>query len=526
MKKFMIIVLCFGICLVMCETYSWGACGGVTSTGNVQGKNSNWTYIGTVAKYSQIRIQASGKVDFGCKLCGCVDGPTAGVEGKTQSIKSALNNLKKQITTMPKILDPLQEAKSKYNAIKNIFGAPQKPNYDQGGVWIKVVTKSGAPWIAPQLYYFWEHGDGINTYGLPVFEDVNVYAKAHDGGKSPDETKGYGDNKGAYNVTIKSSPLNLGGISVSGDPTDNDGDGIPDAIENELAKKFAPEVRLTPTNKSWTLPASVDWYLSRVSMRFNHTHGFCKDCEVIAKGKLTQANMHRIAHPTIEGSIQAEKPKSIQSATPPQYICKHTNDQKYSNNSSYFYLEPNSDDVHKGSSYPSDWRAYVHVKRAKSGGFFIQYWFFYPYNNYYDIIIHEGDWEHITVRLDANGNPVKAYYAAHSEGTTHDWGKLQKVGGTHPVVYSARGSHASYPTAGSHKIKGLPLGIPANDDTYNGGLVWQTWDNLVNIGEKGRPLNGQEFILYSGRWGKFGQTNDTSGPIGPAFKSDFDDENK
>jgi hypothetical protein len=507
MKRFMILVLCLGVCL--CGTDSWGACGGVTSTGNVQGKNSNWTHIGTVAKNTEIRVHASGKVDFGCHLCTCVDGPTAGVEGKTQSIISAFNNLKKQITTLPKILSPLDEAKSRYNAIKNIFGAPQKPNYDQGGVWIKVVTKSGAPVIAPQLYYFWEHGDGINKYGLPVFEDVDVYAKAHDGGRSPDATKGYGDNKGAYNVTIKSSPLNLG-ISVSSDTTDNDGDGIPDAIENELARKYAPEVRLTPTSKSWTLPANVDWYLSRISMRFNHTQDLnvCGDCEVLTKGKVTQTNIHRQPHKT--------KDKT----------CQHTNDNRYSNSSSYFFLDPSSNDVHKGSSNPSDWRVYVHVKRAKSGGFFIQYWFFYPYNNYYDIIIHEGDWEHITVRLDANGNPVKAYYAAHSEGTTHNWGNLQKVNGTHPVVYSARGSHASYPTAGDHTIKGLPLGIPAKDDTYNSGPVWQTWNNLVNIGEKGRPLNGQEFILYSGRWGKFGKTSDLTGPVGPTFHSEFDDENK
>jgi hypothetical protein len=205
MKKFMILVLCLGVSLALCGTDSW-ACSGVTSAGNVKGNNSGWTLIGTVQKGSIMKVRASGKVDFGCKFCTCVDGPTAGVEGKSLTFVKIFDTLKQQ-TDAAKTLNPFDAAEKNINALKRLFGSTHQPNFDQGGVWIKVVTKNGTPYLATQHYYFWEHGDGINKYGLPINEDVDVYAKAHDGGKSPDATKSYGDNKGAYTVRIESNVI-------------------------------------------------------------------------------------------------------------------------------------------------------------------------------------------------------------------------------------------------------------------------------------------------------------------------------
>jgi hypothetical protein len=247
-------------------------------------------------------------------------------------------------------------------------------------------------------------------------------------------------------------------------------------------------------------------------MRFNHTR--CPDCEVLAKGKVTQTNMHQQSHETKR-----------------EVLCSHAGTKQYSNKSDKFFLQPPSDDVHKGSNNPGDWRVYAHVNKTRAGGYYIQYWFFYPYNDYFKVLQHEGDWEHITVTLDAKQNPIRAYYAAHSSGAQHDWNALEKVddsgresaAGTHPVVYSARGSHASYRTAGKQDIKGLPA---LEDYTYKNGPIWMTWKNLVNIGEKNCPLNGQEFILFSGKWGEIGSTDDTTGPTGPAFKDSFLDETK
>ena len=204
MKKFMILVLCVGVCLAICKTESWG-CDGVTSSGNVQGNNHNWTHIGKVNKGAILRVLASGTVDFGCFACTCVDSVEAGVEGKSLVFVKLFDGLKQQIDAAM-TLNPVEAVQKNINAMKSVFGSTHQPNFDQGGVWIKVLKKNGTPYIATQLYYFWAHGDGINKYGLPIDEDVEVYAKAHDGGKNPDSTSSYGDNKGAYNVSLFCGP--------------------------------------------------------------------------------------------------------------------------------------------------------------------------------------------------------------------------------------------------------------------------------------------------------------------------------
>jgi hypothetical protein len=203
-KKFMILVLCVGVCLAICKTESWG-CGGVTSDGNVKGNNHNWTHIGAVNKGAILRVLASGTVDLGCFACTCVDGVEAGVEGKSLAFVRIFDALKSTLDAET-TLNPVEAVEKHINTMKHLFGSTHQPNFDQGGVWIKVLKKNGTPYIGTQLYYFWVHEGGINKYGLPIGEDVDVYAKAHDGGKDPENTSNYGDNKGAYNVMLFCGP--------------------------------------------------------------------------------------------------------------------------------------------------------------------------------------------------------------------------------------------------------------------------------------------------------------------------------
>jgi hypothetical protein len=281
---------------------------------------------------------------------------------------------------------------------------------------------------------------------------------------------------------------------------DNDRDGLADRLENELALKFAPEVRLPPDSKDWTRPANVDWFLSRATMRFEHNN--CSDHQVLPRGTVTQANVAQQKHPRSKGPADFSR-------------CQHTDNQDYSNKDIGFFLQLTNED-HKGAP-SSQWRTYAHVKRSKliPAGIDIQYWFFYAYNDWIGAMNHEGDWEHMTVTILPDGNFHSAWYAQHNDGQRYMPGQLAFVNGTHPVVYSADGSHASYPTAGKHFISGT---VVFEDYTYNGGPQWRTWDNLINVGEKSYPLNGQTFIQYSGRWGEIGQTKHTSGPTGPAFQ--------
>lgn len=86
----------------------------------------------------------------------------------------------------------------------------------------------------------------------------------------------------------------------------------------------------------------------------------------------------------------------------------------------------------------------------------LQYWFFYPFNNwrsgFFGVNDHEADWEMITVYLyEAAPGRLAPEWVAYS---SHDfWGddlrrrwddpEVEKVG-EHPVIYAGAGSHASY----------------------------------------------------------------------------------
>ena len=87
----------------------------------------------------------------------------------------------------------------------------------------------------------------------------------------------------------------------------------------------------------------------------------------------------------------------------------------------------------------------------------LQYWFFYPYNSWERTYQgkplvrnhHEGDWEMITIVLDkATGTPQRLSCAQHTGGRKYSWQEVQLIGGTHPKIFIAQGSHASYATAG------------------------------------------------------------------------------
>ncbi|MBN1502660.1 thrombospondin type 3 repeat-containing protein [Candidatus Woesearchaeota archaeon] len=73
----------------------------------------------------------------------------------------------------------------------------------------------------------------------------------------------------------------------------------------------------------------------------------------------------------------------------------------------------------------------------------LQYYFFYPFNNWYNT--HEGDWEYIQIVLDDENNFESASHSFHHlGGDTTSKTSLGWINETHPVVLVGRGSHASY----------------------------------------------------------------------------------
>ena len=112
-------------------------------------------------------------------------------------------------------------------------------------------------------------------------------------------------------------------------------------------------------------------------------------------------------------------------------------------------------------------RCTYHYRLAPMGDYVaLQYWFFYAFNDWANAFgglnDHEGDWEamQILFRREAGNRPVEppAYvcYLGHQSRITKPWEHpdIQRSG-THPHVYVAAGSHASYPECKPYTIMSL-----------------------------------------------------------------------
>ena len=155
-------------------------------------------------------------------------------------------------------------------------------------------------------------------------------------------------------------------------------------------------------------------------------------------------------------------------------------------------------------------RTYGHVVREATGATWLQYWFFYYYNdkNYFGIGLHEGDWEMIQLRLGGDGTPNAATFAQHREGEAFNWSDLElraSPDGDVPVVYVGRGSHASFAKRGEHWPM-FPL--PPDYSDGKGPLVRPTLEVLAD--------DGPGWALWPGKWG-----SSDSSPTGPAQKGQW-----
>jgi Vacuolar protein sorting-associated protein 62 len=104
-------------------------------------------------------------------------------------------------------------------------------------------------------------------------------------------------------------------------------------------------------------------------------------------------------------------------------------------------------------------RMYGRAQEDSRGRLWLQYWFYYFYNDYSlagGIGLHEGDWEMIQLRIAPEGSrPDLAVYAQHVHGERASWDEVEMEPGQPdtPIVYVARGSHASYFHAGYHETE-------------------------------------------------------------------------
>jgi hypothetical protein len=152
----------------------------------------------------------------------------------------------------------------------------------------------------------------------------------------------------------------------------------------------------------------------------------------------------------------------------------------------------------------------------------LQYWFFYIFNNFNDK--HEGDWEMIQLDFDAATAaqalakpPVLVGYSQHQGAESAQWGgdKLQLVGGTHPVVYAALGSHANYFTSALHLGRSAAQGVGC-DDTSGTSRELKP-EVAVVLTKRSAYLRTYPWLGFQGHWGE-DHDGFYNGPTGPNTK--------
>ena len=272
----------------------------------------------------------------------------------------------------------------------------------------------------------------------------------------------------------------------------------------EAVYRFAPQLWLHRDEDS--NPSSVGWYLQRVRMRRHRA--FSPDVQVLDRGQVTV------------GSLVSQTSGGQHSGS--------------GRNRTQFFLEIGNagKPATKRGDLPSA-ECYVYFRHSprNPAQTDIQYWFFYPYNSFGPG--HEGDWEHVTVRITAEFEIAQVFFASHAkESSWRSPGGFSITEGSHPVVYSAKSSHACYWFAGKQdRGKWYAIELPPDDFTSEQGAAWDTWTSLRIVGEVDAPLDNQQWVKYTGHWGEIGvpvvsEWLVTSGPYGPAFQAWWDDDDE
>src|SRR6185312_17180418 len=161
-------------------------------------------------------------------------------------------------------------------------------------------------------------------------------------------------------------------------------------------------------------------------------------------------------------------------------------------------------------------KLYAHVVRA-GRRIAIDYWWFLRYNAY-SIDEHEGDWEGVTVIVDARGRRVlEVHYAAHADVWRYDRG-VPLFAGRHVEAFVARGGHATYPRPCFRLCRQTDATLP--EARFDGRRPW--------VGNSARGCHDSCVRLFpttswnawDGRWGAT-YAPAFPPPLTPAFQVRF-----
>jgi len=166
---------------------------------------------------------------------------------------------------------------------------------------------------------------------------------------------------------------------------------------------------------------------------------------------------------------------------------------------------------------------YGHIvwQEDQSDKLVLQYWIYWYFNDFNNK--HESDWEGIQLIFDAStieealaSDPVEVGYAQHEGGERADWtsSKLERDG-THPVVYSSKGSHASYFGSALYIGRRGTQGFGCdNTDGPSDRLAPEVVLLPDTVDDPSDPL---AWLTFTGRWGER-HDGSFNGPTGPIVK--------
>jgi hypothetical protein len=291
-----------------------------------------------------------------------------------------------------------------------------------------------------------------------------------------------------------------------------------------VVTRYAPSFVFHPDEKYW--PATAGGFIDNSTLHFNHDTG-CGN---------TKVNSNPQAATLGSGGYRAKQKYRLVTSCFEYGDFYRTNQYTRPNDGSDdradgleddegFYLDV-ADSWRKGyrptgsTSYTGTTsRIYYEYKQHS----YIRYWIFYPTSragaNIGGSHVHEGDWEGVTVVLNSRDRATQVIYSQHFVTDVVDWDEVEKSETTHPVVYVAKGAHASYRNA---VCSTSPLNYPKAGrviDDCGSGRRWNTW----------KPGNGgltdatrAPWYGFGGAWGKAGLSGVTTGPLGPSrWNQDF-----
>jgi hypothetical protein len=166
---------------------------------------------------------------------------------------------------------------------------------------------------------------------------------------------------------------------------------------------------------------------------------------------------------------------------------------------------------------------YAHIAREPNhDGFVLQYWFYWYFNQFNDL--HEGDWEGMQLSFESNTtagaldeDPSEIIVFQHAGGERADWedGKVQKEG-THPVVYPAAGSHATFYDSAVYLGNGQNGSGVGCDNTSE--PLRELPLRPVLLPETAAEDGAFQWLSHRGRWGER-EKGYNNGPTGPVTKT-------